>query len=427
MDIAMCLIIFLILIVLGVPVAYIFFFVGGLYLVTNGVSLGAVVQRMGTSLNSISMVAIPMFIFAGTFMNHLNLTDAIYDGIMVTPIGKMKGALAQANVVASLVFAGMSGAALADIGGLGKIEIKAQVQAGYSLEESLGLTLASSTLGPLFPPSVPLMLYALYAEQSGAKMLTAGILPSLLMTVLFMITVAILARKRNWPYYKGTTDKKAKLKIFLRGIPGFCVPIFLLVGLYSGAFATAELAALCSGFALLVSAIFYRQVHWHTFVDAAKESISNITAMFFILAAANVFSQVVSRSGLAAVVRDFVVSLDIGWFGILIIINIIFLIIGMFMDSNVAIMIFTPILLPAVMAVGVDPIHFGVVVCLNVVIGIFTPPFGTALFLGQAITGLSFGRVVKAMMPYFPSLLGGLLILTAWPWLSTVLPNIIYP
>ena len=423
MDIAMCLIIFLILIVLGVPVAYIFFFVGGLYLVTNGVSLGAVVQRMGTSLNSISMVAIPMFIFAGTFMNHLNLTDAIYDGIMVTPIGKMKGALAQANVVASLVFAGMSGAALADIGGLGKIEIKAQVQAGYSLEESL----ASSTLGPLFPPSVPLMLYALYAEQSGAKMLTAGILPSLLMTVLFMITVAILARKRNWPYYKGTTDKKAKLKIFLRGIPGFCVPIFLLVGLYSGAFATAELAALCSGFALLVSAIFYRQVHWHTFVDAAKESISNITAMFFILAAANVFSQVVSRAGLAAVVRDFVVSLDIGWFGILIIINIIFLIIGMFMDSNVAIMIFTPILLPAVMAVGVNPIHFGVVVCLNVVIGIFTPPSGTALFLGQAITGLSFGRVVKAMMPYFPSLLGGLLILTAWPWLSTVLPNIIYP
>ena len=321
----------------------------------------------------------------------------------------------------------MSGAALADIGGLGKIEIKAQVQAGYSLEESLGLTLASSTLGPLFPPSVPLMLYALYAEQSGAKMLTAGILPSLLMTVLFMITVAILARKRNWPYYKGTTDKKAKLKIFLRGIPGFCVPIFLLVGLYSGAFATAELAALCSGFALLVSAIFYRQVHWHTFVDAAKESISNITAMFFILAAANVFSQVVSRAGLAAIVRDFVVSLDIGWFGILMIINIIFLIIGMFMDSNVAIMIFTPILLPAVMAVGVNPIHFGVVVCLNVVIGIFTPPFGTALFLGQAITGLSFGRVVKAMMPYFPSLLGGLLILTAWPWLSTVLPNIIYP
>ena len=149
--------------------------------------------------------------------------------------------------------------------------------------------------------------------------------------------------------------------------------------------------------------------------------------MFFILAAANVFSQVVSRAGLAAIVRDFVVSLDIGWFGILIIINIIFLIIGMFMDSNVAIMIFTPILLPAVMAVGVDPIHFGVIVCLNVVIGIFTPPFGTALFLGQAITGLSFGRVVKAMMPYFPSLLGGLLILTAWPWLSTVLPNIIYP
>ena len=135
------------------------------------------------------------------------------------------------------------------------------------------------------------MLYALYAEQSGAKMLTAGILPSILMTILFMITVGILARKRNWPFYKGTTDRRAKMKIFLRAIPGFCVPIFLLVGLYSGLFAASELAALCSAFALFVSAVFYRQVHVRTFIDAAKESISNITAMFFILAAANVFSQ----------------------------------------------------------------------------------------------------------------------------------------
>ena len=133
-----------------------------------------------------------------------------------------------------------------------------------------------------------------------------------------------------------------------------------------------------------------------------------------------------SRAGVAAIVRDFVVGLDMGWFGILIVINILFLIIGMFMDSNVAIMIFTPILLPALEAIGVDPIHFGVIVCLNVVIGIFTPPFGTALFLGQAITGLSFGQVTKSMLPYFPSLLGGLLILTAIPWISTVLPTLIY-
>lgn len=194
MDITLIVILFLALLVTGVPVGYIFYFVGGLYLVTNGVNLGAVVQRMGSSMNSISAVAVPMFIFAGTFMNHLNLTDAIYDGILVTPIGKVKGALAHVNVIASLVFAGMSGAALADIGGLGKIEIKAQVNAGYSLEESLGLTLASSTLGPLFPPSVPLLLYALYAEQSGIRMLAAGILPSILMTILFIATVLILAK-----------------------------------------------------------------------------------------------------------------------------------------------------------------------------------------------------------------------------------------
>lgn len=426
MDITLIVILFLALLVTGVPVGYIFYFVGGLYLVTNGVNLGAVVQRMGSSMNSISAVAVPMFIFAGTFMNHLNLTDAIYDGILVTPIGKVKGALAHVNVIASLVFAGMSGAALADIGGLGKIEIKAQVNAGYSLEESLGLTLASSTLGPLFPPSVPLLLYALYAEQSGIRMLAAGILPSILMTILFIATVLILAKKRNWPYYNGPTDRKAKMKIFLRGIPGFMVPVLLLVGLYSGKFATSELAAMTSAIALIIAVVFYRTVSWKTFVNAAKESAANIGSMFFIMGAASVFAQVVSRAGVAAVVQDFVMSLDIGWFGMLIIINIIFLIIGMFMDSNIAIMIFTPILLPALMAIGIDPVHFGVVICLNVVIGIFTPPFGTALFLGQAITGLSFGRVVKSMLPYFPSLLIGLLILTAVPWISTVIPNLLF-
>ena len=426
MDITLIVILFLALLVTGVPVGYIFYFVGGLYLMTNGVNLGAVVQRMGSSMNSISAVAVPMFIFAGTFMNHLNLTDAIYDGILVTPIGKVKGALAHVNVIASLVFAGMSGAALADIGGLGKIEIKAQVNAGYSLEESLGLTLASSTLGPLFPPSVPLLLYALYAEQSGIRMLAAGILPSILMTILFIATVLILAKKRNWPYYNGPTDRKAKMKIFLRGIPGFMVPVLLLVGLYSGKFATSELAAMTSAIALIIAVVFYRTVSWKTFVNAAKESAANIGSMFFIMGAASVFAQVVSRAGVAAVVQDFVMSLDIGWFGMLIIINIIFLIIGMFMDSNIAIMIFTPILLPALMAIGIDPVHFGVVICLNVVIGIFTPPFGTALFLGQAITGLSFGRVVKSMLPYFPSLLIGLLILTAVPWISTVIPNLLF-
>ena len=426
MDITLIVVLFLLLLVTGVPVGYIFYFVGGLFLVTNGVNLGAVISRMGSSMNSISTVSVPMFIFAGTFMNHLNLTDHIFNGIMVTPIGRMKGGLAQVNVVASLVFAGMSGAALADIGGLGKIEIKAQVNAGYKLDEALGLTLASSTLGPLFPPSVPLLLYALYAEQSGIRLLAAGILPSILMTVMFMATVAYLARKRNWPTYNGPTEFKERMKIFLKGIPGFLVPVCLLVGMYSGKFATSELAAISAFIALIIAAVAYRSVSWKTFVNAAKESVSNIGSMFFIMGAASVFAQVVSRAGVAAVVQEFVMSLNMTPFWLLIVINIIFLIIGMFMDSNVAIMIFTPILLPSLMAMGVDPIHFGVVICLNVVIGIFTPPFGTALFLGQAITGLSFAQVVRSMLPYFPSLLLGLLILTAFPWISTVIPNLLF-
>ena len=320
----------------------------------------------------------------------------------------------------------MSGAALADVGGLGKIEIKAQVNAGYQLDEALGVTLASSTLGPLFPPSIPLMLYALYAEQSGIRMLAAGVLPSFLMMALLMISVSIVAHKRNWPVYDGPSDRKTRLKTFVKGMPGFLVPVLLLVGMYSGKFAASELAAMTAVIALAVAAIFYRTVSWKTFVEAAKESVANIGAMFFICGAASVFAQVVSRAGVAAVVQNFVTSLNIGWVGMLLIINAIFLFIGMFMDSNIAIMIFTPILLPALMAIGVDPIHFGVMICLNVVIGIFTPPFGTALFLGQAITGLPFAKVVKAMLPYFPALLIGLLLITLFPALSTFLPNLMF-
>lgn len=426
MTVSTIVILFLILLIIGTPVAYIFYFVGGFYLLSNGVNLGAVVSKMGSSMNSINMVSIPMFIFAGTFMNHLNLTDSIFNSIMVTPVGKMKGGLAQVNVVASLVFAGMSGAALADVGGLGKIEIKAMCNSGYSLEDATGITLASSTLGPMFPPSIPLMLYALYAEQSGIRMLMAGIIPSLVLLVLFMSTVAVVARKKQWPTYDGPADFKKRLKIFLRGVPGFMVPVALLWGMYSGKFASAELAAMCSAFALLVSLVFYRTVSWRTFVDAAKESVSSVASMFFICGAASVFAQVISRAGVAKIVQSFVSGLHVHWLVLLLIINVIFLIIGMFMDSNVAIVIFTPILLPALVSMGVSPVHFGVMVCLNVVIGIFTPPFGTALFLGQAVTGLNFKQVVQAMLPYFVPLGLGLLIITAFPALSTWLPTVVF-
>lgn len=426
MGVTSIVLLFLLLLVVGTPVGYIFYFVGGLYFLTNGVNLGAVVQRMGSSMNSINMVAIPMFIFAGTFMNHLNLTDSIFGSIMVTPVGKMKGGLAQVNVVASLVFAGMSGAALADIGGLGKIEIKAMHSAGYSLEDATGITLASSILGPIFPPSIPLMLYALYAEQSGIRMLMAGIVPALVLLVLFMITVSVVAHKKNWPTYDGPTGIKERMKIFLRGIPGCLVPILLLGGMYTGKFASSELAAMCAAFALLIALIFYRTVKWKTFVVAAKESVSNIASMMFICGAASVFAQVISRSGVSSLVQNFISSLNIHWFAMLMLLNVLFLFIGMFMDSNVAIMIFTPIILPALMAMGIDPIHFGVMICLNVVIGIFTPPFGTALFLGQAVTGLSFAKIVRAMLPYFIPLGLGLLLITAFPALSTWLPTLIY-
>ena len=419
-------ILFLVLLATGLPVAYVMYATAGVYFLSVGLNVSVMIQKMGSSMNSITMVAIPMFIFAGTLMNNVNLTDSLFKSILVTPIGRMKGGLAQVNVVASLVFAGMSGAALADGGGLGKIEIKAMTTAGYSMEDATGITLASSAIGPIFPPSVPLMLYALYAEQSGITMLMAGVVPALILTIAMMAIVGFRARKLDWPTYHEEGGFQHLLKVFLKGIPAFCVPLILLGGMYSGSFAPSELASLAAVCAVIVGGIFYKGVSIKALVNTAKESVGNIASMMFICGAASLFAQVISRSGIPALVQNLVLGLTDNSVILLLAINVAFLVIGMFMDSNIAIMIFTPILLPALISLGVSPVHFGVIVCLNVVIGIFTPPFGSALFLGQAITGVSFQKMVKAMMPYYVPLIVVLLLVTLVPQLSTWLPNMLY-
>ncbi|MDO4338322.1 MAG: TRAP transporter large permease [Eubacteriales bacterium] len=419
-------VLFLLLLATGLPVAYVMYATAGLYFLSVGLPVSVMVQKMGSSMNSLTMVAIPMFIFAGTLMNNVNLTDSLFHSILVTPVGRMRGGLAQVNVVASLVFAGMSGAALADIGGLGKIEIKAMTNAGYTLEDATGITLASSAIGPIFPPSVPLMLYALYAEQSGITMLMAGVIPALILTVSMMAVVAYRARKLNWPTYHEEGGFKQQMKVFLKGIPAFCVPLILLGGMYSGSFAPSELASLAAVSAVIIGGLFYKGVTMKALIQTAKESVGNIASMMFICGSATLFAQVISRSGIPALVQETVLGITSNAVVLLLVLNVAFLIIGMFMDSNIAIMIFTPMLLPALEALGVSPVHFGVVVCLNVVIGIFTPPFGSALFLGQAITGVSFSKMVKAMMPYYIPLIVVLLLVTLVPSLSTWLPNLLY-
>lgn len=230
----------------------------------------------------------------------------------------------------------------------------------------------------------------------------------------------------NWPTYHVEGGFKQQMKIFLKGIPAFCVPLILLGGMYSGSFAPSELASLAAVCALIIGGVFYKGVNIKALVKTAKESVGNIASMMFICGSATLFAQVISRSGIPKLVQDVVLGLTSNATILLLVINVAFLFIGMFMDSNIAIMIFTPILLPALISLGVSPVHFGVIVCLNVVIGIFTPPFGSALFLGQAITGVSFSKMVKAMMPYYIPLIVVLLLITLVPSLSTWLPGILY-
>ena len=426
MSSATVILLFITLLITGFPVGYTMYLIAIAFFMTKGINLTAIIQKMGGQLTSTTLLSIPTFIFAGTLMNNVGMTNALFDSINKTPIGKLKGGLAQVNVVASLIFAGMSGAALADIGGLGKIEIQSMKNNGYSIEDSAGITMASSAIGPIFPPSIPLMMYSLYAQVSGIRLLMAGVVPALLLTLTLCLVVAYRAHKYDWPIeqFKGTLLER--IKIIAYGIPAFCCPLILLGGMYSGKFAPSELACVAVMLAILLGFFFYKKCTFRSLWESSKEAVSNISRILFICGAGALFAYVITILKIPRELQKLITSLDMNPVALLITINFILLIVGMFMDCNIAIIVFTPLILPALVSMGIDPVHFGVVLCLNVVIGIFTPPFGTALFLGAIITDIPFGRLVKAMMPYYIPLVVILFVITIFPGLCIWLPNVIY-
>jgi tripartite ATP-independent transporter DctM subunit len=416
----------MILFVLGIPVGYSLGVAGLLaYLSELGsrVNIPMLSQRMQYGVNNFLLLAIPLFILAAKLMNTAGITTRLFNFARLL-VGFLPGGLGQSNVVASLIFAGMSGAAVADAAGLGQVELKAMRDAGYDRDLSVAITAASTTIGPIFPPSIPMVIFALVAEVSVGRLFLGGVIPGLLMTIALMIMVACYAHRSGVPrtLFPGMLEL---LKSFSHAFLPILTPIILLGGIWSGEFTPTEAAAVAVAYALLLGALAYREIGLkdlgRIFVATARET----AAIGIIICAANFFGWLLLRTGLTIKIATSITELTTNPLALLLLINLFLLVIGCFMETVVAILILTPMLMPVIAKVGIDPVHFGVVMVLNLMIGLLTPPFGVVLFVMTGVSGMPFERVVRATLPFIVPLLVVLALITVFPWLVTWLPRLV--
>jgi len=411
------------LFLLGWPVVLAILIPSIAYILINGVPIELVGQRMSYALDSFPLVAVPLFIFVGSFMNQAGITERIYrfaDAL----VGRVPGGLAQVNIVSSLIFSGMSGSALADVGGLGRVEIKAMTEHGFSRPFASALTCASAIVGPIFPPSIPLIIYGSVTSVSIVQLLLAGVFPALVCVALLMATVAILAWRRDFPRSERWSTPNEIRIAFLSALPALLTPVLLIAGMLTGLFTPTEAAAVTAVYILFVSGFVYRTLTWNHLLYASYETLKSTSAVLIIVAAAALFGWILA---VEQVPQLFARLLD--WSSnplvLLVIVNVILLIAGMFLDSTTATLLVIPIVAPPLHMAGVDPVHLGIVAIFNLMIGLVTPPMGLSLFLISEIAKVSIRSVLREMLPFYLPLIGTLIIITLLPEISLWLPKMI--
>lgn len=418
-------VLFLFLLGAGLPIAVSMGIPSALYLLLSNIPPSQLIQRMVTSLNSFPMLAVPLFILAAGLMNSSGITERLFEFAKLL-VGRMRGGLAQVNIVASLIFSGISGAALADVGGLGNIEIEAMDKQNYPRTHSAAITAASAVIGPIFPPSIPLIIYGAAAETSSMRLLIAGVFPALVIAGALMVQVAFFSRKYKYP--RGVDRKYTKSEIITvlkRGLPSMLMPVIMMGGMLSGWFSPTEVAAIAVAYATVLS-ISYKEMSISSFIRACWETLQSTASVLFIVSSAAIFAWVLTVEQLPQQVSALMLNISDNPIVLLMLANVVLLIAGMFLESTAAIMILTPILLPPLVAAGVNPVHFGLVMVFNLMIGMITPPVGMSVYMLSPIVGLPVGKVFKACIPYLISLLVALVILTYVPQISLWLPTLVF-
>ena len=340
-------------------------------------------------------------------------------------VGRLRGGVAQVNVLVSLIFSGMSGAALADIGALGGIQIKMMSEQGYSKRFAAGITIASATIGPIFPPSIPLIIFASAAQVSAVRVLLAGVVPALVLTLALMIQIAVMARMKNLPRDTVKPSFAQIRRKFIVSFPALLAPVLMIVGLLSGYFGPTEVAGVIVIYSIVIGIVLYRTLTFKNFWTSGRETVEATANILFVVGTAALFAWVLTIGRVPAMAGEWMLSVSTEPLVLLLILNVVLLIAGMFLESIAAILIIAPIVAPTLLMVGVPPEQLGVVFVLNLMIGLLTPPVGMSLYMVSVIARMDFGEVVRGVLPFYIPLFAALVVVTVFPSISTWLPNLI--
>jgi len=369
------------------------------------------------------IIAVPLFVFMAQVMNSGKITDMIFRFANVL-VGRRRGGLGHVNVVASIIFSGMTGSAVADASGLGMMEIKAMKEHGYEEGFSCAVTAASATIGPIFPPSIPMIFYAMLSGASIGNLFLGGMIPGLLIGLALMVYIAWVANRRGYPRGEKMILRDM-LAIALKAFPALFSVVVLLGGIYTGIVTPTEAGALASLYAIIIAALVYRALGPKALWEAVKDTAKTTGILSLIVGCAFTFSFIVAREQIPQLAANFLLSVTSSKAFLLLLINIVFLVLGMFIDTSTITVVFIPMVLPLVQALGIDLVHFGVVVTLNMMIGLSTPPFGMLLFIVSGISGAPIRGIIKEIFPMLIAMIVVLVLITYVPDIVLFLPRLI--
>jgi tripartite ATP-independent transporter DctM subunit len=381
-----------------------------------------ILHRMAGGIDSFPLLAVPFFILAGNLMNSAGITNRIYD-FAVALAGWTRGGLAHVNIIGSVIFAGMSGTAIADAAGLGTIEIKAMQDHGYDTEFSVGVTAASSTLGPIIPPSLPFVIYGMMGNVSIGALFLGGVVPGAVMTLFMMGYVYYCARRYNMGRDQAFRWKTLGFT-FVAAFPALLTPAIIIGGMTFGWFTPTEAAIAACAWAMILGLFLYRTLSAKQFYKVTMDTIETTAGVLLIVAAASLFGWVLTTTRVTEYATDALLSVTDNRYIILLLANIVLLVVGCFLEPVASISILVPVLMPVILKVGIDPVHFGVVMTLNLMIGLLHPPLGMVLFVLARIAKLSLERTTMAILPWLIPLLFSLIAITLIPELTLWLPRL---
>lgn len=413
---------FVLLIFLGVPIAFVIGIISLIGIATIPfLPLAVVYMKMFNGLNSFVLLAIPLFILAANLMNHGQITKMMVD-FCIALVGNIRGGLAHANILVSMIFAGVSGSSQADTAGVGKMLIPAMIRTGYDKETAVGVTAASSTIGVIIPPSIPMVVYSGLTNASVAVLFIGGMVPGILVGLVMMTIVAIIARRRKFPVY-GRVESSALWRLFRQSFPALLTPVIIVGGISTGLYTPTEAAAFASVYAMLISMFFYKTLRVADLPGILQETLKLSSLSLIALATASALGELLGYYKVSITVANFFATYISSPTVFMLMIIAFFLFVGTFMDAIPAMILFIPVMLPSAVSLGIAPVHLGLVTVMTLAIGLVTPPYGLCLLIASSIGELSIEKSLFGVLPYILALLVIVFIVALLPQVAFFVPR----